>query len=239
LQLRLHLQLHLLRLRLRSGLGLLRETAEDKLSSSFSLLPANARAMARAPEPTVMVTKANTRSTVHRAGYTDYVGVKRYNAAGEVIGEHRFIGLFTSTAYSARVSETPILRSRVGAITTRAGLPPGGHLAKALQHILETYPRDDLYQISDDELYETALGILALGERQRLRLFVCRDPFERFFSCLVYVPREAYSTDMRIKFQRILMQVFSGTSAEFDVQLSDAVLARIRKEMPGFAAPPK
>ncbi|MDC8773636.1 NAD-glutamate dehydrogenase [Roseateles albus] len=210
-----------------SGLGLLRETSEEKLSSSFSMLPANARALARAPSPLLVITKANTRSTVHRAGYTDYVGIKRYNAAGEVTGEHRFIGLFTSTAYSARVSETPLLRGRVGAITQRAGLPAGGHLAKALQHILETYPRDDLYQISNDELYETALGILALGERQRLRLFVCRDPFDRFFSCLVYVPREAYSTDMRIKFQAILMQVFSGSSAEFDVQLSDAVLARI------------
>ncbi|MFY7863584.1 NAD-glutamate dehydrogenase [Roseateles sp.] len=210
-----------------SGLGLLRETEQEKLSASFSALPENARALARAPSPILVITKANTRSTVHRAGYTDYVGVKRYNAAGEVIGEHRFIGLFTSTAYSARVSETPLLRQRVDAITQRAGLPPGGHLAKALQHILETYPRDDLYQISNDELFETALGILALGERQRLRLFVCRDPFDRFFSCLVYVPREAYSTDMRIKFQAILMQVFSGSSAEFDVQLSDAVLARI------------
>jgi glutamate dehydrogenase len=210
-----------------SGLGLLRESSEEKLSSSFSVLPANARALARAPSPLLVITKANTRSTVHRAGYTDYVGVKRYNANGEVCGEHRFIGLFTSTAYSARVSETPLLRGRVDAITQRAGLPTGGHLAKALQHILETYPRDDLYQISNDELYETALGILALGERQRLRLFVCRDPFDRFFSCLVYVPREAYSTDMRIKFQAILMQVFSGSSAEFDVQLSDAVLARI------------
>ncbi|WP_310383482.1 NAD-glutamate dehydrogenase [Roseateles sp.] len=210
-----------------SGLGLLRETSAEKLSTSFAMLPANARALARAPSPLLVITKANTRSTVHRAGYTDYVGIKRYDAAGEVIGEHRFIGLFTSTAYSARVSETPLLRGRVDAITQRAGLPPGGHLAKALQHILETYPRDDLYQISNDELFETALGILALGERQRLRLFVCRDPFDRFFSCLVYVPREAYSTDMRIKFQAILMQVFSGSSAEFDVQLSDAVLARI------------
>ncbi|MCV2353971.1 NAD-glutamate dehydrogenase [Paucibacter sp. B2R-40] len=210
-----------------SGLGLLRETSEEKLSSSFSMLPANARALARAPSPLLVITKANTRSTVHRAGYTDYVGVKRYDSSGQVTGEHRFIGLFTSTAYSARVSETPLLRGRVDAITQRAGLPAGGHLAKALQHILETYPRDDLYQISNDELYETALGILALGERQRLRLFVCRDPFDRFFSCLVYVPREAYSTDMRIKFQAILMQVFSGSSAEFDVQLSDAVLARI------------
>ncbi|RQO55411.1 NAD-glutamate dehydrogenase [Paucibacter sp. KBW04] len=210
-----------------SGLGLLRESAEEKLSSSFAALPANARAMARAPLPLILITKANTRSTVHRPGYTDYVGIKRYNTAGEVIGEHRFIGLFTSTAYSARVSETPLLRGRTQAITERAGLPPGGHLAKALQHILETYPRDDLFQISDDELYETALGILALGERQRLRLFVCRDPFDRFVSCLVYVPREAYSTDMRIKFQAILVSVFSGSSAEFDVQLSDAVLARI------------
>ena len=210
-----------------SGMGLLRETAQEKLSASFSALPANARALARAPVPPLLVTKANTRATVHRPGYTDYVGIKRYNAAGEVIGEHRFIGLFTSTAYSARVSETPLLRGRVEAITSRAGLPPGGHLAKALHHILETYPRDDLFQISDDDLFETALGILALGERQRLRLFVCRDPFDRFVSCLVYVPREAYSTDLRIKFQHILVAAFSGTSAEFDVQLSDAILARI------------
>ncbi len=210
-----------------SGMGLLRESAQEKLSASFSALPANARAMARAPVPPLLITKANTRATVHRPGYTDYVGIKRYNPAGEVIGEHRFIGLFTSTAYSARVSETPLLRGRVEAITTRAGLPPGGHLAKALQHILETYPRDDLFQISDDDLYETSLGILALGERQRLRLFVCRDPFDRFVSCLVYVPREAYSTDLRIKFQRLLVAAFGGSGAEFEVQLSDAILARI------------
>jgi glutamate dehydrogenase len=216
-----------LRLVAGSGLGLLRETAEEKLSASFSALPAAARALARAPLPALVVTKANTRSTVHRAGYTDYVGVKRYNAAGVVIGEHRFIGLFTSTAYSARVAETPLLRGKVEAIASRAGLPPGGHLAKALHHILETYPRDDLFQISDDELYETALGILALGERQRLRLFMRRDPFDRFVSCLVYVPREAYSTDLRVKFQRILVAAFAGSGTDFDVQLSDTQLARI------------
>jgi glutamate dehydrogenase len=210
-----------------SGLGVLRETAQDKLSASFSALPAQARAMARAPLPVLVVTKANTRSTVHRAGYTDYVGVKRYNAQGEVIGEHRFIGLFTSTAYSARVSETPLLRGKVEAIAQRAGLPPGGHLSKALDHILETYPRDDLFQIPDDDLYDTALGIVSVGERQRLRLFLWRDPFDRFVSCLIYVPREAYSTELRVKFQRILMQALDGTSAEFDVLLSEAMLARI------------
>jgi glutamate dehydrogenase len=210
-----------------SGLGMLRETAQEPVSASFSALPANARALARDPLPMLVVTKANTRSTVHRPGYTDYVGVKRYNAAGEVIGEHRFIGLFTSTAYSGRVADTPLLRGKVVAITSRAGLPPGGHLAKALQHILETYPRDDLFQISDDDLYETTLGILALGERQRLRLFAWRDPFDRFVSCLVYVPREAYSTDLRIKFQRVLVAAYNGSGAEFDVHLGHGMLARI------------
>ncbi len=210
-----------------SGLGVLRETTQEKVSASFAALPSQARALARAPTPIVLVTKANTRSTVHRPGNTDYVGVKRYDDKGAVIGEHRFVGLFTSTAYSARVSETPLLRGKVQAIAGRAGLPPGGHLAKALHHILETYPRDDLFQIADDELYETALGILSLGERQRLRLFIWRDPFDRFVSCLIYVPREAYSTDLRVKFQRILMQAFAGTGADFDVLLSDATLARI------------
>ncbi|MEO5672665.1 MAG: NAD-glutamate dehydrogenase, partial [Ramlibacter sp.] len=102
-----------------------------------------------------------------------------------------------------------------------------GHLAKALHHILETYPRDALFQIPDEDLYQTALGILALGERQRLRLFLWRDPFDRFVSCLVYVPRDAFSTDLRIKFRRILMESLNGTHAEFDVLLSEAMLARI------------
>ena len=210
-----------------TGLGVLRETEADKASSGLSLLPPNARELAHAPTPVLVVTKANTRSTVHRPGYTDYIGVKRYDAQGKVIGEHRFLGLFTSSAYASRVAETPLLRDKVEAIAERAGLPKGGHLAKALAHILETYPRDELFQTSDDELYDAALGILALGDRQRLRLFVRRDPFDRFVSCLVYVPREAYATDLRVKMQRILMEAFAGTSAEFDVLLSDTVLARI------------
>ena len=210
-----------------TGLGLLRERDSPSLSDSFQALPPKARAFARAPTPLVVVTKANTRSTVHRPGYTDYIGVKRYNAAGEVIGEHRFIGLFTSSAYSARVANIPLLRRKTEAIAHRAGLAPGGHLAKALHHILETYPRDDLFQMPDDALYDAALGILALGERKRVRLFVWSDPFDRFVSCLVYVLREAYSTDLRIKFQRILMTAFAGTRADFDVQLSDSRLARI------------
>ncbi len=210
-----------------SGLGVLRDTAEEKLSASFAAVPAAARAMARAPTPVLVVTRANTRSTVHRPGYTDYVGIKRYDAAGQVIGEHRFVGLFTSAAYSATVNQIPLLRGKVRAVMQRAGLPRGGHLAKALEHILATYPRDDLFQIGEDDLYQTALGILAAGERQRLRLFVWRDPYERFLSCLIYVPREAYSTELRIKFQNILMAAFHGLRADFEVSLGNAILARV------------
>lgn len=210
-----------------SGLGVLREVSGEPLSASFAALPAAARALARSPLPVLVVTKANTRSTVHRDGYTDYIGVKRYDAQGKVVGEHRFIGLFTSTAYAARVDETPLLRQKVQRVAQRAGLTPGGHLAKALQHTLETYPRDDLFQIPEDELYETALGILALGERHRLRLFMWRDPFDRFVSCLVFVPRESFSTEMRLKFQRILMKELGGSHIDFDVLLSGTKLARI------------
>lgn len=210
-----------------SGLGLLREAAEGPASVSFSSLPAAARAHARSPLPLVIVTKSNTRATVHRDGYCDYVGVKRYDAQGRVTGEHRFIGLFTSTAYAERVGETPLLRRKVAAIAGRAGFAPGGHLAKALQHTLETYPRDDLFQAPEDDLYDIAMGILALGERQRLRLFMWRDPYERFVSCLVFTPREAFSTDLRLKFQRILLQVLGGSHIDFDVLLSGTRLARI------------
>jgi glutamate dehydrogenase len=213
-----------------SGLGVLRETEEEKHSVSFAALPAQARALARAPSPIAIINKANTRSSVHRPGYTDYVGVKRYDAQGNVIGEHRFLGLLTSTAYSARAHEVPIVRGKVEAVVERAtagGVAAGGHLGKALSHILEAYPRDELFQIGTDELYSIATGILQLGERQRLRLFVRRDPFDRFMSCLIFVPREAYSTELRRRFLQILTAAFDGWSSDFDVLLSDDVLARI------------
>jgi len=210
-----------------SGLGVLRESGEEQMSASFAALPKGARALAREPLPLVILTKANARATVHRPGYVDYVGVKRFTADGKVMGEHRFLGLLTSTAYSARVIDIPLLRGKVAAVITRAGLAPDSHLGKALVQILETYPRDELFQIAADELYDTAMGILRLGERQRLRLFIRRDPFERFVTCLIYVPRENYGTDLRVRFQEILMRAFDGTHNDFDVLLTDDILARI------------
>jgi glutamate dehydrogenase len=210
-----------------SALGVLRDDGDAIPSASFAALPPAARALARAPSPLVVVTKANTRSTVHRDGYTDYVGVKRFDAQGQVVGEHRFIGLFTSTMYSERVSETPLLRRKVEEIAQRAGFAPHGHLAKALQHTLEIFPRDDLFQIPDEELYQIVMGILAVGERHRLRLFAWKDPFERYVSCLVFVPREAFSTQLRLKFQKILLKELNGSHIDFDVLLSGTQLARI------------
>jgi len=210
-----------------SGLGVLRESGEEKTSGSFAALPKQARAMARLPTPLVILTKANARATVHRPGYVDYIGIRRFSADGRVTGEHRFLGLLTSTAYSARVIDIPLLRGKVAAVITRAGLAPDSHLGKALVQILENYPRDELFQIGADDLYDNAIGILRLGERQRLRLFIRRDPFERFVTCLVFVPRENYGTDLRLKFQDILMNAFAGTSKEFDVLLTDDILARI------------
>ncbi len=209
-----------------SGLGILREPRMGGISASFSELPKDIRTMARQPR-LLILTKANSRATVHRPGYLDYIGVQRFDEQGEVIGERRFIGLYTSTAYHANLSNIPLLRRKVARVIERAGFPPASHAGKNLFSILDTYPRDELFQISEDELYETALGILRLGERARTRVFVRRDLYARFFSCLIYVPRESYNTELRKKIQDILKRTFNGISSEFNVQLSESMLARI------------
>ncbi len=209
-----------------SGLGILRVKPGESLSTSFSQLPPRARAYAREKD-LLIVTKANSRSTVHRPGYLDYIGLKRYDDRGEVCGEHRFLGLYTHIAYQSRPSEIPLLRRKVAGVQARAGYPAGGHAAKRLENILDTYPRDELFQIGEEELYAAATGILHLGERQRFRLFVRTDPFERFVSCLIYAPREHYTTELRRKWQAILTEAFKGVSTEFDAFLSQSMLARI------------
>ena len=210
-----------------SSLGLLREGARKNVSASFAALPPEVRAYARRPEPLV-ITKSTARSTVHRPGYLDYIAVKRFDTAGNVTGEDRFLGLYTSTAYSANPVDIPLLRRKTANVVARAGVAPGSHAGKALINILATYPRDELFQITEDELLQTSMGILHLGERQRFRLFVRRDPFERFLSCLIYAPRENFTTELRRKWQAILTEAFNGSSSEFNVHLSESVLARIQ-----------
>ncbi len=209
-----------------SGLGVLREASSGSVSHSFARLPPEAKKLARAPH-LLNLTKANSRSTVHRPSYLDYVGVKKFDAEGEVTGERRFLGLYTFSAYSASALEIPLVRRKVKGVLERAGFPEGSHYEKDLMEALETYPRDELFQISEDELFEIAMGILHLQERQRVRLFVRRDTYGRFFSCLVYVPRERYNTDIRQRMQDILQRAFNGENAEFNVRLSESVLARL------------
>ncbi len=211
-----------------SGLGLLREqTGESLISRSFAALPAALRRMARLPVPLV-ITKANSRSTVHRPVYLDYISVRRFDAKGKVLGEHRFLGLFTSAAYNRDPRRIPLLRRKVDRIITRANLLSASHSGKALVNILETYPRDELFQIDEEELFETVHEILHLQERQRIRLFVRHDRFGRFASCMIYVPRDRYDTALRRRFEEILLRAFDATEFDYQAQLSELILARIQ-----------
>ena len=209
-----------------SSLGILREDESKSVASSFAALPPEVRAYARTPD-LLIITKANARSTVHRPGYLDYIGIKRFDGAGKVCGEHRFLGLYTSMAYSANLPNIPLLRRKAANVIARAGVASGSHAGKALINILESYPRDELFQTSEDDLLRNATGILRLGERQRFRLFVRRDAFERFVVCMIYAPRENYTTELRERWQAILLEAFAGTSSEFNVHLSESVLARV------------
>ena len=208
-----------------SGLGLLRE-AQPRESAAFASLSPEIRRLAREPH-LLIITKANARSTVHRPGYLDYIGIKKFDAEGHVCGERRFLGLYTSAAYNQVPRAIPLLREKVARAMERATYPSNSHAAKALLHILETFPRDLLFQVGDDELFATGMGILHLQERQRIRLFVHRDRIGRFVSCIVYVPRERFNTQVRLKIQNLLAGALGARDVDFTVHLSESVLARL------------
>ncbi|MEX2631446.1 MAG: NAD-glutamate dehydrogenase domain-containing protein, partial [Tistlia sp.] len=211
-----------------SGLGLLRDPAYSVFDGLRNLgqLPPDVQAWVKTPM-LVRVNKANRRSTVHRPTHLDTVAIKSFGRKGEVTGERLFVGLFTSTAYNASPRTIPLLRRRVEGTVERAGLMSGSHDGKALMHILETYPRDELFQIDEAELAETALGILHLQERQRTALFVRQDPFERFVSCMIFVPRERFDTSLRLKIQKRLEAAFQGTVSSFHTEIGESPLARL------------
>ena len=208
-----------------TGLGLRRGAAAHH-DTRFNALPPQHRRLALAPVLLVM-TKANARSTVHRPVQLDYLGIKRFDEAGRVIGEWRFLGLYTSSAYQTSPFGIPVLRAKVRAVIERAGLPAVSHSGKALKHILATYPRDELLQASVDELYPIATGILHLEERQHLRVFIRIDAYERYATALIYVPRERYNTDLRKRMQDVLIAALNGHGADFWVEFGESVLARV------------
>ncbi|MEO8106462.1 MAG: NAD-glutamate dehydrogenase domain-containing protein, partial [Actinomycetes bacterium] len=207
-----------------TGLGLLR--ADHAESSSFSKLPIEVRAKAREKQ-LLIVTKANSRSTVHRPAYLDYIGIKTFDVDGNVTGERRILGLFTTSAYSESVTRIPVLRRKVKTILEVSGFAAMSHSGKDILQILETYPRDELFQMDVDELMPIAVSVMHLQERRQVRLFLRYDVYGRFATALVYLPRDRYTTQVRLAMESILLEVFSAESADYTARVSESVLARL------------
>ena len=193
------------------GLGILNDPDVQVLRRGDQPVTASPeiRAFLHGPEP-LIVTKANAKSVVHRRIYLDYIGIKTFDAKGKLLGELRIVGLFTSTAYTRSVLKIPYLRSKVQAVVEKSGFDASDHSGKALINVLESYPRDELFQVDISSLRRSAMAILALGERPRVRVLYRIDQFDRFVSALVYVPRDRYDSEIRQKIGRYLSEAFDG-----------------------------
>ncbi|WP_418957365.1 NAD-glutamate dehydrogenase [Streptomyces tritici] len=217
-----------------TGLGILRSdphhSGDDHhahpVSQSFSRLPADARAKAR-EHKLLILTKANSRATVHRPSYLDYIGVKKFDAQGNVIGERRFLGLFSSAAYTESVRRVPVISRKVAEVLEGAGFSPNSHDGRDLLQILETYPRDELFQTPVDELRSIVTSVLYLQERRRLRLYLRQEEYGRFYSALVYLPRDRFNTTVRERLTDILKEELDGTSVDFTLMSTESVLTRL------------
>jgi glutamate dehydrogenase len=212
----------------KSALGILRDLDLSVLTYSKDLakVPAEVRSFIADPG-LIVVTKSNQRSSVHRPVHMDLIGIKSFDKNGKVTGLRIFVGLFTSAAYNRSPRDIPLLRRRLQQVLDRAGLQPGSHDGKAMMNILETYPRDELFQISEEQLLDTAMGILHLQDRQRVALFMRQDNFGRFVSCMIYVPRDRYTMNLRERMQDILCEALNGRVSNFSTMLGDAPLARV------------
>ncbi|WP_369216142.1 NAD-glutamate dehydrogenase [Streptomyces flavofungini] len=215
-----------------TGLGVLRADPQHDgddhhpVSPSFNRLPADARAKAR-EHKLLVLTKANSRATVHRPSYLDYVGVKKFDAEGNVVGERRFLGLFSSAAYTESVRRVPVIRRKVQEVLKGAGFSANSHDGRDLLQILETYPRDELFQTPADELRSIVTSVLYLQERRRLRLYLRKDEYGRYYSALVYLPRDRYTTGVRLRIIDILKEELNGASVDFTAWNTESILSRI------------
>ncbi len=213
-----------------SGLGVLRNPDFHVLANTkggLTELSDEVKYFLGMSEP-VIVTKANVRSTVHRAVHMDYIGIKTFDSKGKVNGERRFVGLFTSVAYNQTPEQIPFLRRKVRRTIEMSGLGEASHDGKALANILDTFPRDELFQISEQQLHDTAIGILEVLERPRISVFYRRDPFSRYVSCLVYVPTYRHSTELTELIGKAVSQAFNGYVSVSFIHVGDSPLARIQ-----------
>ncbi|MGO2363598.1 MAG: NAD-glutamate dehydrogenase [Psychrobacter sp.] len=209
-----------------SGLGLLRGSEEDKLSQSFSQLPKVLKQLLTEPR-VLMLSKSSRVSPVHRPVYMDFLGIHKFDDNGKLVGEYRFIGLLTSQAYQLTVQQIPLLREKANKIMAMAELPRDGHAHHKMMHVINTLPRDDLFQASVEELYPIVSGISQLQDKKSLRLFSRIDHYQRFVSCLVYIPRDKFNTELRIKVQNVLKDAYGGTSSGFTTEFNESEHARV------------
>ena len=208
---------------LASGLGVLRQ---DSLAARSLTIGPDAGAQALSSQLLVL-TQASAQSTVHRSIYPFYVGVKTFDDAGKVTGEHRFLGVFSTSALHEDVLDIPVIERRVREVIHRAGFPLASYSGQRMLEVIQNYPRTELFSTDTDSLFATATGVIALAERRRLRLFLRRDPYGRFFSCLVYLPRDRYTTTSRLAMQEVLLAELGGTSLEYSANVGESTLARV------------
>jgi glutamate dehydrogenase len=219
---------HALEPKFETGLGLLRSRDMRLLRRGNQLVTITPEIREFLKEPKLLImTKAAVRSRVHRRVHLDYIGVKRFDGDGNLVGECVFCGLLTSTAYTRSVRAIPYLRRKVDHIISRASFDPSSHSGKALVNVLEHYPRDELFQIDEDTLYQFALAILQLDERPRVRVLPRRDRFDRFVSVLVYVPRERYDSEIRGRIGEYLAATFKGRVRAFYPFFPEGPLVRV------------
>ncbi|MEZ5092125.1 NAD-glutamate dehydrogenase [Nocardioides sp.] len=207
-----------------TGLGILR--GDQLQSTGFQKLPAPVRERAREKKLLVLA-KANSKATVHRSAYLDYVGIKSFDDHGDVVGERRFLGLFSAATYTESVQRIPLLREKVAAVIAQAGVDPRSHTGKSLLNVLENYPRDELFHTPVEELAPIAESAMLTRERRQLRLFTRRDTYGRYVSCLVFLPRDRYNTAVRQRLQQILRDELGADSVEFTVRVNEAYLAQV------------
>ncbi|MEV0724020.1 NAD-glutamate dehydrogenase [Micromonospora purpureochromogenes] len=207
-----------------TGLGILRSDSPEARALSSMTPEAHEKVMEKR---LLIITKANSRATVHRSAYLDYIGFKIFNEAGEVVGERRFLGLFSTAAYRTSVRELPVVRRKVAEVLDRSGLSQRSHSGKDLLQILETYPRDELFQIKTDDLYHAVIGVLRMAGRRQLRVFLRRDAYGRFISCLIYLPRDRFTTQNRLRMQDILLHELNGVGVDYTTRVTESMLARV------------
>ncbi|MFC7291676.1 NAD-glutamate dehydrogenase [Hirschia litorea] len=223
------------------GLGILRDVDRHVLSHGTepAVLTPRIRSFLNEPSP-IIVAKSNVRSRVHRRVYADYVGVKQIDKDGNVIGEIRFIGLFTAASYTRMAKDVPLIRRKIARVKEMLDMGSSSYSVNALNNILETYPRDDLFQISEDDLARFSYGILGLYQRPRTRLFIRRDQFNRFVSALLFTPRDNYSPELRRQAHTTIAEAYGGRESAFYPSFNDGPLARVHFIIglsPGHAEP--